>query len=144
MVGDGILNATLHSPVPLNDNEWHFVQAELNVKLARIKVDYQPWAVKRFPPQTFITMKFTHPLIVGRFPEVYLEISKYKNDTNEINLMCPLATDTSVLCHRFSQSYLETFLGLPSRVADEWRASRFRGESKRRTGHKEELYWTVS
>lgn len=82
MVGDGILNATLHSPMPLNDNEWHFVQAELNVKLARIKVDYQPWAVKRFPPQTFITMKFTHPLIVGRFPEVYLEISKYKNDTN--------------------------------------------------------------
>uniref|UniRef100_A0A8C2ZFM0 Contactin associated protein 1 n=1 Tax=Cyclopterus lumpus TaxID=8103 RepID=A0A8C2ZFM0_CYCLU len=45
MVGDGIVNVTLRSPVPLNDNEWHFVQAELNVKLARIKVDYQPWTV---------------------------------------------------------------------------------------------------
>lgn len=66
MVGDGILNATLKSPVPLNDNEWHFVQAEINVKLARIKVDYQPWAVHRFPGQTFVTMKFTHPLLVGR------------------------------------------------------------------------------
>lgn len=66
MVGDGILNATLRSPVPLNDNEWHFVQAEINVKLARIKVDYQPWAVRRFPGQTFVTMKFTHPLLVGR------------------------------------------------------------------------------
>lgn len=66
MVGDGILNVTLHSPVPLNDNEWHFVQAEINVKLVRIKVDYQPWAVKRFPGQTFVTMKFTHPLLVGR------------------------------------------------------------------------------
>uniref|UniRef100_A0AAY5KQ95 Contactin associated protein 1 n=1 Tax=Esox lucius TaxID=8010 RepID=A0AAY5KQ95_ESOLU len=65
MVGDGILNVTLRSPVPLNDNEWHFVQAELNVKLARIKVDYQPWAVRRFPGQTFVTMKFTHPLLVG-------------------------------------------------------------------------------
>uniref|UniRef100_A0A671XZ44 Contactin associated protein 1 n=1 Tax=Sparus aurata TaxID=8175 RepID=A0A671XZ44_SPAAU len=53
MVGDGIINATLKSPVPLNDNEWHFVQAEINVKLARIKVDYQPWAVTRFPGQTF-------------------------------------------------------------------------------------------
>lgn len=66
MVGDGILNVTLHSPVPLNDNEWHFVQAEINVKLARIKVDYQPWAVKRFPGQTFVTMEFTHPLLVGK------------------------------------------------------------------------------
>ena len=65
MVGDGILNVTLHSPVPLNDNEWHYVQAELNVKVARIKVDYQPWAIKRFPGQTFVTMKFTHPLLIG-------------------------------------------------------------------------------
>lgn len=69
MVGDGILNVTLHSLVPLNDNEWHFVQAELNVKVARIKVDYQPWAVKRFPGQTFVTMQFTHPLLVGKFWE---------------------------------------------------------------------------
>lgn len=70
MVGDGILNVTLKSPVPLNDNEWHFVQAEINVKLARIKVDYQPWAVKRFPGQTFVTMKFTHPLLVGRLCDI--------------------------------------------------------------------------
>lgn len=66
MVGDGILNVTLKSPVPLNDNEWHFVQAEINVKLARIKVDWQPWTVRRFPGQTFVTMKFTQPLLVGK------------------------------------------------------------------------------
>ncbi|KAJ0001203.1 hypothetical protein NQD34_006223 [Periophthalmus magnuspinnatus] len=65
MVGDGILNVTHRSPVPLNDNEWHFVQAELNVKVARIKVDWQPWTVRRFPGQTFVTMKFTQPLLVG-------------------------------------------------------------------------------
>lgn len=70
MVGDGILNVTLKSPVPLNDNEWHFVQAEINVKLARIKVDYQPWAVRRFPGQTFVTMTFTHPLLVGRLCDI--------------------------------------------------------------------------
>lgn len=78
MVGDGILNATLRSPVPLNDNEWHFVQAEINVKLARIKVDYQPWAVRRFPGQTFVTMKFTHPLLVGRLLCVKKVISNFK------------------------------------------------------------------
>uniref|UniRef100_A0A8C5FRJ3 Contactin associated protein 1 n=1 Tax=Gadus morhua TaxID=8049 RepID=A0A8C5FRJ3_GADMO len=65
MVGDGILNVTLRSPMPLNDNEWHFVQAEINVKLARIKVDWQPWAVRRFPGQTFVTMEFSHPILVG-------------------------------------------------------------------------------
>lgn len=75
MVGDGILNATLRSPVPLNDNEWHFVQAEINVKLARIKVDYQPWAVRRFPGQTFVTMTFSHPLLVGRLLRVKKGIS---------------------------------------------------------------------
>ncbi|KAK7940578.1 hypothetical protein WMY93_003904 [Mugilogobius chulae] len=65
MVGDGILNVTHKSPVPLADNEWHFVQAELNVKVARIKVDWQPWTVRRFPGQTFVTMNFTLPLLVG-------------------------------------------------------------------------------
>lgn len=77
MVGDGILNATLRSPVPLNDNEWHFVQAEINVKLARIKVDNQPWAVRRFPGQTFVTMKFTHPLLVGRLHNINLELAPH-------------------------------------------------------------------
>uniref|UniRef100_A0A673JQT8 Contactin-associated protein 1-like n=1 Tax=Sinocyclocheilus rhinocerous TaxID=307959 RepID=A0A673JQT8_9TELE len=42
MVGDGIRNVTLRSPKPLNDNEWHYVEAEINVKLARLKVDFQP------------------------------------------------------------------------------------------------------
>lgn len=80
MVGDGIVNVTLKSPVPLNDNEWHFVQAEINVKLARIKVDYQPWAVRRFPGQTFVTMQFTHPILVGR-----LQVQKVVFKKNECN-----------------------------------------------------------
>uniref|UniRef100_A0A8C9SE52 Contactin associated protein 1 n=1 Tax=Scleropages formosus TaxID=113540 RepID=A0A8C9SE52_SCLFO len=65
MVGDGILNVTLRSPEPLNDDEWHHVKAEINVKMARLKVDYQPWSVCHFPGQTYVTMKFTQPLLVG-------------------------------------------------------------------------------
>lgn len=87
MVGDGILNATLRSPVPLNDNEWHFVQAEINVKLARIKVDYQPWAVRRFPGQTFVTMKFTHPLLVGRLLREKKVISHFKQSHRPMYLV---------------------------------------------------------
>lgn len=65
MVGDGIINVTLRSPMALNDDEWHYVEAEINVKLARLKVDDQPWAVRQFPGQTYVTMKFTQPLLVG-------------------------------------------------------------------------------
>lgn len=90
MVGDGIINVTLQSPVPLNDNEWHFVQAEINVKLARIKVDYQPWAVRHFPGQTFVTMKFTHPLLVGRLLDLNMEIWNLKLAPHIVHLICPL------------------------------------------------------
>ncbi|XP_023691163.1 contactin-associated protein 1 [Paramormyrops kingsleyae] len=65
MVGDGIINVTLRSPMALNDDEWHYVEAEINVKLARLKVDDQPWAIRQFPGQTYVTMKFTQPLLVG-------------------------------------------------------------------------------
>ncbi|KAJ8253730.1 hypothetical protein COCON_G00203420, partial [Conger conger] len=65
MVGDGIINVTLRSARPLNDDAWHWVQAEINVKGARLRVDQQPWAVRRFPGQTYVTMTFTQPLLVG-------------------------------------------------------------------------------
>ncbi|RXM35586.1 Contactin-associated protein 1, partial [Acipenser ruthenus] len=64
-VGDGIINATLKSPTPLNDDQWHFVKAEINVKMARIKVDEQPWVVRRFPSQSYVNLVFTKPLLVG-------------------------------------------------------------------------------
>uniref|UniRef100_A0A8C4HHT5 Contactin associated protein 1 n=1 Tax=Dicentrarchus labrax TaxID=13489 RepID=A0A8C4HHT5_DICLA len=89
MVGDGIINVTLHSPVPLNDNEWHFVQAEINVKLARIKVDYQPWAVRRFPGQTFVTMKpFLGCLRGLRMNGVPLDLEGKVNEEQGIRRNC--------------------------------------------------------
>ncbi|XP_076121238.1 contactin-associated protein 1 [Alosa pseudoharengus] len=65
MVGDGIQNVTHRSPRPLNDNEWHYVEAELNVKMARLKVDFYPAAIRKFPGQTYVNMQFSQPLLVG-------------------------------------------------------------------------------
>lgn len=65
MVGDGIRNVTLRTTKPLNDNEWHYVEAEINVKMARLKVDFYPPAIHKFPGQTYISMQFTQPLLVG-------------------------------------------------------------------------------
>lgn len=65
MVGDGIRNVTQRTTKPLNDNEWHYVEAEINAKMARLKVDFYPPAIHKFPGQTYISMQFTQPLLVG-------------------------------------------------------------------------------
>lgn len=65
-IGNGDENLTLHSEVPFNDNEWHEVKAEINVKLARLRVDRMPWVVRAAPPQSFVHMNLTRPLYVGK------------------------------------------------------------------------------
>lgn len=120
MVGDGIRNVTLRSPKPLNDNEWHYVEAEINVKLARLKVDFFPPAIHKFPGQTYITMKFTQPLLVG------------KNHTAGVYVKTLLqAVDTKTyhpFVFRCSQSHLKAFPGLFAWAEDERGPCGFRGE----------------
>ncbi|XP_067167957.1 contactin-associated protein 1 [Apteryx mantelli] len=64
-IGNGHENLTVRSPVPWNDDEWHQVKAELNVKLARLRVDKLPWAARPAPPQSFVHLDFDRPLYVG-------------------------------------------------------------------------------
>ncbi|KAM5136005.1 contactin-associated protein 1 [Mantella aurantiaca] len=64
-IGNGHENVTVKSPLPLNDNEWHEVKAEMNVKLARIKVDRLPWVIRNFPIQTYLNTSYDRPLYIG-------------------------------------------------------------------------------
>ncbi|XP_009992486.1 PREDICTED: LOW QUALITY PROTEIN: contactin-associated protein 1 [Chaetura pelagica] len=64
-IGNGDENLTVRSVVPWNDDEWHQVKAELNVKLARLRVDKLPWVVRPAPPQSFVRLDFDRPLYVG-------------------------------------------------------------------------------
>ncbi|KAM8945597.1 contactin-associated protein 1 [Pelodytes ibericus] len=64
-IGNGHENVTVKSPRGFNDDEWHLVKAEMNVKLARLKVDILPWEIRRFPLQTHINMSYDRPLYVG-------------------------------------------------------------------------------
>ncbi|XP_053555352.1 contactin-associated protein 1 [Bombina bombina] len=64
-VGNGHENLTLKSPFPLNDDEWHLVKAEINVKLARLKVDILPWEIRNYPHQSYINITYDRPLYVG-------------------------------------------------------------------------------
>lgn len=67
-IGNGDENVTVRSEVPWNDDEWHQVKAELNVKLARLRVDKLPWVVRPAPPQSFVRLDFDRPLYVGENP----------------------------------------------------------------------------
>lgn len=67
-IGNGHENLTVRSVVPWNDDEWHQVKAELNVKLARLRVDKLPWVVRPAPPQSFVHLEFDRPLYVGERP----------------------------------------------------------------------------
>lgn len=71
-IGNGDENLTVHSEMPFNDNEWHEVKAEMNVKLTRLRVDRIPWVVRAAPPQTFIHLNLTKNLTVGKWAYVGL------------------------------------------------------------------------
>ncbi|XP_043359345.1 LOW QUALITY PROTEIN: contactin-associated protein 1 [Dermochelys coriacea] len=64
-IGNGDENLTVRSPVPFSDDEWHQVKAEINVKLARLRVDKLPWVVRLAPPQSYVRLEFDRPLYVG-------------------------------------------------------------------------------
>ncbi|XP_074117718.1 contactin-associated protein 1 isoform X3 [Sminthopsis crassicaudata] len=65
-VGNGDENLTVHAEdIEFNDDEWHLVRAEINVKLARLRVDHRPWEIRPMPLQTYIWLEYDRPLTVG-------------------------------------------------------------------------------
>ena len=65
-MGNGDENLTVHSDdFEFNDDEWHLVRAEINVKQARLRVDHRPWVLRPMPLQTYIWLEYDQPLYVG-------------------------------------------------------------------------------
>uniref|UniRef100_A0A9J8APE7 Contactin associated protein-like 5a n=1 Tax=Cyprinus carpio carpio TaxID=630221 RepID=A0A9J8APE7_CYPCA len=65
-VGDGPVVLTLKSPVPLNDRQWHWVQAERNVKEACLQVDQLPLRIIETPPDRHLRLQLGSQLFVGK------------------------------------------------------------------------------
>ncbi|KAJ7421096.1 Contactin-associated protein 1 [Willisornis vidua] len=120
-IGNGDENLTVRSVVPWNDDEWHQVKAELNVKLARLRVDKLPWVVRPAPPQSFVHLDFDRPLYVGaaehkmrpflgclralRMNGVTLNLEGKANETEGVRVNCtgycqdpPVPCQNSGLC----------------------------------------------
>ncbi|KAM4807989.1 contactin-associated protein-like 4 [Rhinophrynus dorsalis] len=64
-VGNGPLEVIIQSPNPLNDNQWHFVKAERNVKEASLQVDHLPQKNYMTPSDGHIRLQLNSQLFIG-------------------------------------------------------------------------------
>lgn len=59
------MELTVRSPKPLNDDQWHRVEAEKNIKEAMLQLDGQYRAVKATPPLGHTQLEFYTDLYIG-------------------------------------------------------------------------------
>ncbi|KAM3844855.1 contactin-associated protein-like 4 [Vipera latastei] len=64
-VGNGPNEITVQSPIPLNDNQWHYVKAERNIKEASLQVDQLPQRIHAAPSDGHIRLQLNSQLFVG-------------------------------------------------------------------------------
>ncbi|KAM3605321.1 uncharacterized protein V6R79_023831 [Siganus canaliculatus] len=64
-VGNGPLEVHVESTVPLNDNRWHRVRAERNVKEASLRLDNLPVATQEAPADGHFHLQLNSQLFIG-------------------------------------------------------------------------------
>ncbi|XP_047446526.1 contactin-associated protein-like 4 isoform X2 [Mugil cephalus] len=64
-VGNGPLEVHVDSSVPLNDNRWHRVRAERNVKEATLRLDELPVATREAPADGHFHLQLNSQLFIG-------------------------------------------------------------------------------
>ncbi|KAM4730174.1 contactin-associated protein-like 4 [Anableps anableps] len=64
-VGNGPLEVSVKAGVPLNDNRWHRIQAERNVREALLRLDELPAATQEAPADGHIHLQLYSQLFVG-------------------------------------------------------------------------------
>lgn len=65
-VGNGPMEATVQSPTPLNDNQWHYVRAERNLKQTSLQVDDLPKKILEAPAEGHFRLQLNSQFFVGR------------------------------------------------------------------------------
>uniref|UniRef100_A0A8C5K146 Contactin associated protein-like 3 n=1 Tax=Jaculus jaculus TaxID=51337 RepID=A0A8C5K146_JACJA len=64
-VGNGPCELTVQSPTPFNDNQWHHVRAERNVKGASLQVDQLPQKTQPAPEGGHVRLQLNSQLFIG-------------------------------------------------------------------------------
>nr|XP_060630142.1 contactin-associated protein-like 5 isoform X1 [Anolis sagrei ordinatus] len=64
-VGNGPVEVIVQSPVPLNDNQWHYLHAERNLKETSLQVDDLPKKILEAPTEGHFRLQLNSQLFVG-------------------------------------------------------------------------------
>lgn len=64
-VGNGPLEVHARADGPLNDNRWHRIRAERNVKEASLRLDELPAATREAPADGHIHLQLNSQLFIG-------------------------------------------------------------------------------
>ncbi|XP_037537320.1 contactin-associated protein-like 4 [Nematolebias whitei] len=64
-VGNGPLEVQVESRVPLNDNRWHRVRAERNIKEATLRLDDLPVSTQQAPTEGHVHLQLNSQLFIG-------------------------------------------------------------------------------
>uniref|UniRef100_A0A3P8X6B6 Contactin-associated protein-like 4 n=1 Tax=Cynoglossus semilaevis TaxID=244447 RepID=A0A3P8X6B6_CYNSE len=64
-VGNGPLEVQVEAAVPLNDNRWHMVRAERNIKEASLRLDDLPAATQEAPADGHFHLQLNSQLFIG-------------------------------------------------------------------------------
>lgn len=66
-VGNGPLEVHVEAGFPLNDNRWHRIRAERNVKEASLRLDELPAATQEAPTDGHIHLQLNSQLFIGAY-----------------------------------------------------------------------------
>uniref|UniRef100_A0ABK0LNU2 Contactin associated protein family member 5B like 1 n=1 Tax=Rattus norvegicus TaxID=10116 RepID=A0ABK0LNU2_RAT len=64
-VGNGPVELLIQSPYPLNDNQWHYIRAERNLKETSLQVDNLPQSMREASEEAYFRLHLTSQLFVG-------------------------------------------------------------------------------
>ncbi|XP_058515297.1 contactin-associated protein-like 5 [Ochotona princeps] len=64
-VGNGPTELIVQSPSLLNDNQWHYVRAERNLKETKLQVDKLPWSTRTTAEDSHFQLQLNGQLLVG-------------------------------------------------------------------------------
>ncbi|XP_029394988.1 contactin-associated protein-like 5 [Mus pahari] len=64
-VGNGPIELLVQSPYPLNDNQWHYIRAETNLKETSLQVDNLPQSMREASEEGHFRLQLNSQLFVG-------------------------------------------------------------------------------
>uniref|UniRef100_A0A8C6GZA2 Contactin associated protein-like 5C n=1 Tax=Mus spicilegus TaxID=10103 RepID=A0A8C6GZA2_MUSSI len=79
-VGNGPIDLLIQSPYPLNDNQWHYIRAERNLKETSLQVDNLPQSMREASEEGHFQFQLNSQLFVGRrHHRSYFILNTYKS-----------------------------------------------------------------